>query len=154
MSTPRHRRPHGTRADADLLTLPVAPVGPPRTRLCASVGDVASVDQCRDAVVELNSRLAGLDQETREAHVVDRTLELELIDLDTALRGHLRDGQIVDITEGVPASPPKANIRLIMSSDDLLALIDGSLAFPGAWASGRIRLDASLSDLWRLRKML
>lgn len=115
---------------------------------------MATVDQCREAVAELNSRLGELDDETRAAHVVDRSLELELTDHDTALGGHLRNGRLVDVIECVPGSTPKANIRLIMTSDDFLALIDGSLSFPAAWASGRIHLDASLSDLWRLRKML
>jgi hypothetical protein len=48
---------------------------------------------------------------------------------------------------------PKADIRLTMSSDDLVALTDGRLSFGPAWASGRIKLEAGLRDLLRLRKL-
>jgi putative sterol carrier protein len=49
---------------------------------------------------------------------------------------------------------PKADIRLTMNSDDLLALTDGQLNFGSAWASGRVKLEAGLRDLLRLRKIL
>ena len=49
---------------------------------------------------------------------------------------------------------PKADIRLTMTSDDLLALTDGELHFGSAWATGRVKLEAGLRDLLRLRKIL
>ena len=49
---------------------------------------------------------------------------------------------------------PKADIRLTMTSDDLVALTDGRLHFGKAWASGRVKLEAGLRDLLRLRKIL
>ena len=33
-------------------------------------------------------------------------------------------------------------------------LVDGRLPFPHAWATGRIRLDASFRDLLRLRSLM
>ena len=56
----------------------------------------------------------------------------------------------------VPDGPsvPKADIRLTMASDDLVALTDGRLQFGPAWATGRVRLEAGLRDLLRLRKLL
>ena len=52
--------------------------------------------------------------------------------------------------------PPreKAQIRLTMTGDDLVALVDGQLHFAKAWGSGRVRLEAGLRDLFRLRKLL
>jgi hypothetical protein len=41
-----------------------------------------------------------------------------------------------------------------MTGDDLLALVDGSLHFARAWASGRVSVRASLRDLLRLRKLM
>ena len=41
-----------------------------------------------------------------------------------------------------------------MSSDDLLAMTDGDLEFAKAWASGRVKLEASLKDMFKLRSML
>jgi putative sterol carrier protein len=49
---------------------------------------------------------------------------------------------------------PKADIRLTMSSDDLMALTAGELSFAPAWASGRIKLEAGLRDMLRLRSLL
>lgn len=72
-------------------------------------------------------------------------------DLGVVFSGQLRDGQLVDVTTD-PA--PKAQIRLTMSSDDLVALTDGTLSFPAAWSSGRVKIDASMLDLLKLRSLL
>ncbi|KDN82466.1 hypothetical protein KCH_57590 [Kitasatospora cheerisanensis KCTC 2395] len=48
----------------------------------------------------------------------------------------------------------KADIRLTTTGDDLVALVDGRLPFPTAWATGRLKLDASFLDLLRLRSLL
>ena len=41
-----------------------------------------------------------------------------------------------------------------MGSDDLIALTDGELDFAKAWLSGRIKVEASVRDLLKLRSML
>ncbi len=41
-----------------------------------------------------------------------------------------------------------------MNSDDLLALTDGTLGLPAAWASGRVKLEAGILDLMKLRSLL
>ena len=41
-----------------------------------------------------------------------------------------------------------------MSSDDLVAMTNRELSFAHAWATGRVRLDASFRDLLRLRALL
>jgi hypothetical protein len=41
-----------------------------------------------------------------------------------------------------------------MTSDDLVAITEGRLAFGPAWASGRVRMEAGLRDMLRLRSML
>jgi hypothetical protein len=48
----------------------------------------------------------------------------------------------------------EGQIRLAMSGDDLVALVDGELNFAKAWGSGRVKLEAGLRDLLRLRKLL
>ena len=40
-----------------------------------------------------------------------------------------------------------------MSSDDLLALVNGGLKVPAAWATGRLKIDASMMDLLRLKSI-
>ena len=51
-------------------------------------------------------------------------------------------GRIVvhDTLEGPPKE--KAQIRLAMSGDDLVALVNGELNFAKAWGSGRVKLVA------------
>jgi len=60
-------------------------------------------------------------------------------------------GTIVDISDG---DDPRAQIRLSLSGDDLLALVAGELNFAGAWASGRVSVKAGVTDLLKLRKLL
>ena len=40
------------------------------------------------------------------------------------------------------------------NSDDLVALLNGELPVASAWASGRVKLDASFLDLVKLRKLM
>ena len=47
-----------------------------------------------------------------------------------------------------------AHITVRVRSDDLIALAEGRLGFAGAWASGKVKVDASLTDLLRLRSLL
>lgn len=112
---------------------------------------MASVEQCEAALAELARRLDGYPHEARRDGIPDRTVELTLLDLDVTFRGRLHDGQLVDIEQ---ASGPKPNIRLTMTSDDLIDLTDKRLQFSHAWATGRLHLDASFRDLLRLRKLM
>jgi hypothetical protein len=41
-----------------------------------------------------------------------------------------------------------------MTSDDLVALVSGRLSFAPAWATGRVKLEAGLRDLLRLKSLL
>jgi putative sterol carrier protein len=45
-------------------------------------------------------------------------------------------------------------VRLTVDSDDLLALCHGEMPFAAAWARGRVRIDASVLDLLRLRTLI
>lgn len=112
---------------------------------------MATPEQCRAALEELASRLAGVDGERKQS-IPDRTLSLHLLDLDLMYRGMLHDGALTDIMQSDPEGP-KADIRLSMSSDDLIALTEHRLHFAHAWATGKVRLDASLRDLLRLRSI-
>jgi hypothetical protein len=86
---------------------------------------------------------------------LDRSLSCRLTDLQEVVLGRLGSGSIRDL-QVVPEGPdvPKADIRLTMKSDDLVALTDGKLHFGTAWATGRVKLEAGLRDLLRLRKIL
>lgn len=114
---------------------------------------MASLDQCQDALDELAARLSAVDAQHREKTIPDRTLALHLLDLDEFFVGVLHKGELTGIALGDPEGP-KSDIRLSMTSDDLIALTERRLGFPHAWATGRVRLDASLRDLLRLRTLM
>ena len=112
---------------------------------------MATIEQCTQALEGILGDLAS----SPAAKGMDRTLSCRLTDLGQIVRGRLADSEIKDV-EVLPADSDAepANIRLTMSSDDLLAMTDGDLEFAKAWASGRVKLEASLKDMFKLRSML
>ncbi len=112
---------------------------------------MTSVEECQQALERLAERLADVDEDSRRDHAFDRSLSAYVPDLDVTFRGELRDGHLHDISTE-PA--PKAQIRLTANSDDLVALTDGRLGFGGAWLSGRIKVEAGVRDLLKLKSML
>jgi hypothetical protein len=112
---------------------------------------VATLEQCMTALEGFVRELASHDA----ARGLDRTVSCRLTDLHQVVQGRLATGTVHDMAS-VPDGPtvPKADIRLTMSSDDLLALTGGDLSFTPAWASGRIKLEAGIRDMLRLRSLL
>jgi len=100
---------------------------------------MATVEQCREALTRIAARL-GADPQAAAR-----------VDLDRSFHGRLEGGRIVDLADG---GDPRAQIRLSVGSDDLLALVAGELNFASAWASGRVSVKASFTDLLKLRKLL
>ncbi|RAJ78732.1 MULTISPECIES: SCP2 sterol-binding domain-containing protein [unclassified Streptomyces] len=115
---------------------------------------MATIEECREALSRLADSMAGADGDVRAAVALDRSLSCHIRDLDTTFSGRLEDGRItvLDTRPGPPAE--KAQIRLAMTGDDLVAMVDGRLNFAKAWASGRVKLEASFRDLLRLRTLL
>ncbi|REK91067.1 sterol-binding protein [Streptomyces inhibens] len=115
---------------------------------------MATLDQCRAALDRLAQNLSSADGNVRSAAALDRSLSCRITDLDVTFLGRLADGTIENVTS-IPGPPPrKAEIRLSMVGDDLVALVDGRLNFAMAWGSGRVKLEAGLRDLLRLRTLL
>ncbi|MFI1410482.1 SCP2 sterol-binding domain-containing protein [Streptomyces sp. NPDC020707] len=115
---------------------------------------MATIEECRSALDKLSDNMAGANGDVRSAAALDRSLSCRVTDLDITFVGRLQDGRIVvlDTVEGPP--PEKAEIQLAMTGDDLVAMVDGELHFAKAWGSGRVKLEAGLRDLMRLRKLL
>jgi putative sterol carrier protein len=112
---------------------------------------MASVEECRTALAQLSDRMAANASQTDAKLDFDRTLSCRISDLGVAFHGRLAGGRIVDVVDG---DNPNAKIKLTSGSDDLVALVGGRLNLASAWASGRIKIDASLMDLMKLRKLL
>lgn len=115
---------------------------------------MATIEECRTALEKFSEKMRDAEGDARDAAAMDRSVSCHITDLDVTFVGRMADGRIrVDDTlQGPP--PQKAQIRLAMAGDDLVALVDGELNFAKAWGSGRVRLEAGLRDLFRLRKLL
>src|SRR4051812_50030119 len=92
------------------------------------------MEQCIKALQGILGDLAA----NPAAEGLDRSLSCRLTDLDEVVVGRLSSGAVRDL-HVLPHGPavPKADIRLTMSSDDLVALTDGKLHFGSAGGSGR-----------------
>ena len=112
---------------------------------------MATLEECMTALDGFVRQIAA----SEAARDLDRTVSCRLTDLGQVVGGRLAQRSVHDLAAVADGpSVPKADIRLTMASDDLVALTDGRLQFGSAWASGRVRLEAGLRDLLRLRKLL
>lgn len=112
---------------------------------------MASEGECEKALRSLADLLAAVDPETRSKYVLDRTASLRLSDLGVTWSGRLCEEGLVDLTT---EQDVRAQIRLTVASDDLIALVEARLAVPTAFATGKLRVQASPFDLLRLGAFL
>lgn len=98
--------------------------------------------------------MGGAEGDVRAATAMERTVSCRITDLDVTFTGRMTGGRIEvdDVRPGPPAE--KAQLRLTMAGDDLVALVAGELNFAQAWAAGRVKLEAGFRDLLSLRKLL
>ncbi|WP_309063684.1 sterol-binding protein [Streptomyces sp.] len=115
---------------------------------------MATIEECRAALDKLSDSMQHAEGDVRAAAAMDRSVSCHITDLDVTFAGRLTGGRI-EVHDTLPGPPrEKAQIRLALTGDDLVALVDGELHFARAWGSGRVRLEAGLRDLLRLRKLL
>ncbi|WP_329340788.1 SCP2 sterol-binding domain-containing protein [Streptomyces sp. NBC_00663] len=115
---------------------------------------MATIEECRAALEKLSDTMQRAEGDAAAAAALDRSVSCRITDLDVTFVGRMTGGRIVvhDTLQGPPKE--KAQIRLTMTGDDLIALVDGELNFAKAWGSGRVKLEAGLRDLFQLRKLL
>lgn len=112
---------------------------------------MATVEECEAAMHKLAGRLRSPDGADTRGKLIDRSISCHLRDLGVTFGGQLRGGDIVDIKQ---TEKPDGQIKLTTTSDDLLALVGGELNFARAWTAGRLKIDASVIDLLKLRSLL
>jgi hypothetical protein len=112
---------------------------------------MATVEESAAALHTLAGRMTGMDANTRAKTMLDRSVTCHLRDLGVTFGARLRDGTLQDIRQVDSAD---GQIRLTMTSDDLVEMVDGNLSFGKAWASGRVKVHASVFDLIKLRSLL
>jgi SCP-2 sterol transfer family protein len=111
-----------------------------------------SAEECREALEKLAGRLAELSPADRENYFGDRTISVTIPDLDVTFTTRLGTGDD-PVTEQEPGSPP-ADIRMTANSDEVVSLAESPMNIARAWVAGRVKIEASMKDLFRLRRLL
>ncbi len=111
------------------------------------MAEVEEVEAILDAFL---ARFDDLDPSSRAMLPGRRTIEARCPDLDLTRFGELRNGRLIVLDE----PRKRADIRISVRSDDLVRIADGQLSFAQAYLAGRVRVDASMADLLRLRAVL
>jgi alkyl sulfatase BDS1-like metallo-beta-lactamase superfamily hydrolase len=111
---------------------------------------MATAEESDRAFHVLADRLAAVDPATRKKNSLDRSLSCSLPDIGVVFGAQLKDGLLNDIHQ---ADKADGQVKLTLSSDDLVQLVNGDLKFASAWASGRIKIDASVLDLIKMRSI-
>lgn len=111
---------------------------------------MATLEECRKALQDVADKIES-GAGDRQPPKLDRSLACRLTDLNTGFHGRLVGGLMRDLADG---DDPSAQIALTLSSDDLVALSRGELNFAKAWASGKIKVQAGVRDLLKVRSLL
>lgn len=101
---------------------------------------------------ELMARLDGNETNVRSAIPSRKVLCCDVPDLDSAWYSVVENGHVSQPSETPPNG--RADITLRVGSDDLVDLVEGRISFLSAFSSGKVKVDASIVDLLRLRSLL
>lgn len=113
---------------------------------------MATEDEVESTLMDLVRRLERIDPSYRAMLPSRRTIEATCPDLGLSYHAYWNDGQLSEIFEGESLQRP--DIRIRVSSQDLLAMAAGELTFRDAYLQNRVELRASMTDLLRLRAVL
>jgi hypothetical protein len=115
---------------------------------------VATKRQVERKLRELIKRLDDADGEVRGslagALPDSRVIEVIVPDLGVSYWTELAGGTMGTLHQGAPPDP---EIRVHVPSDVLVELVDGHRSLFSSYLAGQVKIDASFSDLLRLRKL-
>ena len=114
---------------------------------------MASKDEVHQQLQVLLARLAENHASVRAAIPDRKVLRCRVTDLDAEWYSVIEHGNVSPPSE-TPPDDGRVDITLRVASDDLVDLIQGRLSFLSAFTSGRVKVDASIIDLLRLRALL
>lgn len=111
-----------------------------------------SAEECRAALQKLAGRLSEMSPDQREDYFGGRSISVTIPDLGVTYVTTLGTGDD-PVREVGPGEPP-ADIRLTANSDEVVALAESPMNIARAWVAGRVKIEASMKDLFRLRRLL
>jgi hypothetical protein len=113
---------------------------------------MATEEECRAALDRIVERLAEVEPEEFMQHAVERTISCRVPDLGIVFESRIHGEGLDPFT---PSDDGRAaQVRVTVKSDDLVALAKDDLHVARAWATGRLKIEASIFDLLRLRRLL
>jgi hypothetical protein len=118
-----------------------------------SEAHMATVEECREALQALTSRLGEMPEQDRSSFFSNRTFSCHVTDLGVTLVTRITDTGAEPIKEAAPDEPP-ADIRLTANSDDVVSLAATPANIARMWMAGRVKIQASIRDLLALRRLL
>jgi putative sterol carrier protein len=113
---------------------------------------MASAEECRLALQKLAGRLSELSPAERDQYFGNRTISVAISDLNVTYVSVLGAGND-PVREAAPGDPP-ADIRITAKSDEVISLAEQPMNIARAWMTGRVKIEASMRDLFRLRRLL
>jgi hypothetical protein len=114
---------------------------------------MASAEECREALQKLSGRLSEMNPGDRASYFGNRSMSCKVTDLGVTFVTRFTDNGADPVTEAAPDAPP-ADIRLEASSDDVLHLAETPANIARMWVAGKVKVHASMRDLFALRKLL
>jgi predicted lipid carrier protein YhbT len=114
---------------------------------------MATAEECRLALESLTGRLRDMDPADRAANLVDREISCSVEDLGITFFTHVGPDVASTVTMA-NGSDGQAQVRVRATRDDLVAIAEDPGSFGRAWLTGRLKVEASILDLLRLRKLL
>jgi SCP-2 sterol transfer family len=115
---------------------------------------VATKQQVERKLRELITRMDEADREAgravAEALPEPKIIEVTIPDLSATYWTELSNGKMHGLHRGAPG---QADIRVRVASDHLVDLVDGKKSLFSSYLGGQVKIEASLSDLLRLRKL-
>ncbi len=114
---------------------------------------MATADECRKALESLLGRIAEMDPADRAANFPERTMSARVPDLGLLFATRIGPHGVDPVEVVAPDSPP-AQVRFTANSDDLVVISGDPASFARAWLTGKLKVEANIFDLLRLRKFL
>ena len=111
--------------------------------------EVADESSVRAAIEALRARVNAAT--VPDGTIPERSILCVVPDLGQAFRTTLREGKMTEIETA--NGDLRADATLTAKSDDLVALLQGRLGVAAAFLLGKVKIEASASDMLLIRKL-